>query len=46
MGLLILLEKTEKLNASRIKYLASLARLRNVSVRELMNQLNIRPING
>jgi hypothetical protein len=39
--LLVLLEKTEKLNASRLKYLTSLARLRNVSVRELINQLGI-----
>ena len=41
--LLSLLEKTEKLNANRIKHLATLARLRNVSIRELMKQLNIRP---
>ena len=39
--LLVLLEKTEKLNVSRLKYLTTLARLRNVSVRELMNQLGI-----
>jgi hemerythrin-like domain-containing protein len=44
--LLVLLEKTEKLNSNRIKHLVSLARLRNVSVLELMNQLNISPING
>jgi Asp-tRNA(Asn)/Glu-tRNA(Gln) amidotransferase C subunit len=44
--LLSLLEKTEKLNANRIKHLATLARLRNVSIRELMKQLNIRPQNG
>ncbi len=44
--LLSLLEKTEKLNANRIKHLATLARLRNVSVRELMKQLNIHPQNG
>ncbi|RDB02961.1 hypothetical protein [Runella aurantiaca] len=39
--LLILLHKIEKLNVSRLKYLTSLARLRKVSVRELMNQLGI-----
>ncbi|MCP1381271.1 hypothetical protein [Runella salmonicolor] len=39
--LLILLDKIEKLNVSRLKYLTSLARLRKVSVRELMNQLGI-----
>ena len=44
--LLSLLEKTEKLNANRIKHLATLARLRNVSIRELMKQLNIYPQNG
>lgn len=45
--LLILLEKVEKLNVNRLKYLTILARLRNVSVRELMNQLGIsNPING
>ncbi len=45
--LLILLEKIEKLNVNRLKYLTTLARLRNVSVRELMNQLGIsNPING
>lgn len=45
--LLILLEKVEKLNVNRLKYLIILARLRNISVRELMNQLGIsNPING
>lgn len=39
--LLVLLEKTEKLNVSRLKYLTSLASLRKISVRELMNQLGI-----
>lgn len=39
--LLVLLEKTEKLNVSRLKHLTTLARLRNISVRELMNQLGI-----
>lgn len=45
--LLVLLEKTEKLNVSRLKHLTALARLRDVSVRELMNQLGIiSPNNG
>jgi hypothetical protein len=39
--LLVLLEKTEKLNVSRLKHITALARLRNVSVRELMKQLGI-----
>ncbi len=39
--LLVLLEKIEKLNVSRLKHLTSLARLRNISVRELMKQLGI-----
>ena len=39
-----LVEKIEKLNVSRLKYLTTLARLRNVSVRDLMLQLNL--ING
>jgi hypothetical protein len=39
-----IVEKIEKLNVSRLKYLISLARLRNVSVRDLMIQLNL--ING
>ncbi|MDF7820025.1 hypothetical protein P1X15_20560 [Runella sp. MFBS21] len=39
--LLVLLDKIEKLNVSRLKYLTSLARLRKVSVRELMTQLGI-----
>lgn len=39
--LLILVEKIEKLNVSRLKYLTNLAQLRNVSVRELMHQLGI-----
>jgi hypothetical protein len=42
-----LLEKIEKLTVNRIKYLTQLARLRNISVRELMNQLGINTsING
>jgi hypothetical protein len=36
-----LTEKIEKLNVSRLKYLTTLARLRNVSVRDLMVQLNL-----
>jgi hypothetical protein len=44
--LLILLEKTEKLNTNRIKHLSALARLRNMPVRELMKQLDINSVNG
>ncbi|WP_146199255.1 STAS/SEC14 domain-containing protein [Arcicella aurantiaca] len=45
--LTVLLEKTEKLNVNRLKYLSLLARLRNISVRDLMNQLGIsNPTNG
>jgi hypothetical protein len=45
--LLFLLEKVEQLNVSRVKYLTSLARLRNISVRQLMNELGINTsING
>ena len=36
-----LVEKIEKLNVSRLKYLTTLARLRKVSVRDLMAQLNL-----
>jgi hypothetical protein len=36
-----LVEKIEKLNLNRLKYLTALARLRSVSVRELMIQLNL-----
>jgi hypothetical protein len=39
--LIVLLEKVEKLNVSRVKYLTALARLRGISVRELMTQLGI-----
>ncbi len=43
----ILIEKIEKLNVTRLKYLISLAQLRNISVRELMSQLGIsNPINA
>ena len=44
--LVALVEKTEKHNVHRIKYLTQLARLRNVPVRELMEQLGIRTVNG
>jgi hypothetical protein len=45
--LLVLLEKVEKLNVTRLKYLTALARLRNVTVREVMTQLGIsNPVNG
>ena len=44
--LLVLLEKTEKFNTIRVKHLSALARLRNVSVRELMKQLDIKAYNG
>jgi hypothetical protein len=44
--LLILLEKTEKLNTNRIKHLSALARLKNMPVRELMKQLDINSVNG
>ena len=37
----ILVEKIEKLNVTRLKYLITLAQLRNTSVTELMNQLGI-----
>jgi hypothetical protein len=37
----VLIEKIEKLNVTRLKYLISLAQLRNITVRELMNQLGI-----
>jgi hypothetical protein len=36
-----LVEKIEKLNLNRLKYLTALARLRSVSVRDLMTQLNL-----
>jgi hypothetical protein len=39
--LLILLEKIEKLNTQRIKPIAALAQLRNVTTRELIKQLGI-----
>ena len=39
--LLVLLEKIERLNAQRIKPIAALAQLRNVTTRELIKQLGI-----
>jgi hypothetical protein len=39
--LIVLLEKIEKLNVNRLKYLTTLSRLRGVSVRDLMQQLGI-----
>jgi hypothetical protein len=44
--LCVLVEKIEKLNVSRLKYITVLAQIRNVSVRELMNQLGINQKNG
>ena len=42
----VLVEKIEKLNVSRLKYMTVLAQIRNLSVRELMNQLGINQKNG
>ena len=42
----VLVEKIEKLNVNRLKYMTTLAQVRNVSVRELMNQLGISQKNG
>lgn len=42
----VLVEKIEKLNVSRLKYMTVLAQVRNVSVRDLMNQLGINQKNG
>jgi Rad3-related DNA helicase len=45
--LIDLLEKIEKSNVNRLKYLTTLSRLRGVSVRDLMQQLGIHTsING
>ncbi len=44
--LLTLVEKSEQFTARRLTYLTVLARLRHVSVRELMQQLGIGPANG
>ena len=42
----LLVEKIEKLNVNRLKYMTALAQIRNVSVRELMIQLGINQGNG
>jgi hypothetical protein len=39
--LTFLLDKLEKLNVSRLRYLTDLARLRNVHVRDLIHQLGL-----
>lgn len=44
--LLKLVEKSEMLTVNRLKYLTALARLRNISVRELMAELGIAPTHG
>ena len=42
----ILIEKIEKLNVKRLKYLISLAQLRNTTVRDVMKQLGLsNPVN-
>ena len=42
----LLVEKIEKLNVNRLKYMTALAQVHNVSVRELMNQLGMNQKNG
>ena len=42
----LLVEKIEKINVNRLKYITALAQIRNVSVRELMIQLGINQRNG
>ena len=42
----LLVEKIEKLNVNRLKYMTALAQIRDVSVRELMIQLGINQRNG
>jgi hypothetical protein len=43
----VLIEKIEKLNVTRLKYLISLAQLCGATVREVMNQLGIsNPVNA
>ena len=44
--LIILVEKIEKLNVNRIKYMTTLAQLRSVTIRELMHQLGMNTNNG
>lgn len=46
LELLALLDKIEELNVSRLKYLTALSVLRNMSVRQLVKQLDIIPANG
>ncbi len=41
--LLQLIEKTERLDAKRVKYLSQLAQLRGVGLRALMEQLGVHP---
>ena len=41
-----LVDKSERLNVNRLKYLTLLAHRRNVTVRELMNQVGVGPVNG
>ncbi|MEY4541753.1 MAG: hypothetical protein RLZZ306_3510 [Bacteroidota bacterium] len=41
-----LVEKIENLNVRRLKHLIALSKLRNISVRELVKQLNLSPNNG
>jgi hypothetical protein len=43
-ALLILIDSREKRAAERMEDLGRLSQLRNISVRELMNQLGIQPI--
>ena len=42
----VLVEKIENLNVRRLKHLIALSKLRNVTVRELVKQLNLSPNNG
>ena len=42
----VLVEKIENLNVRRLKHLIALSKLRDVSVRELVKQLNLSPNNG
>jgi G3E family GTPase len=41
--LIALTEKSEELNVKRLKYLLEIAQIRNVSLREVMNELEIFP---
>ena len=42
----VLVEKIENLNVRRLKYLIALAKLRNVTVKKLVEQLNLSLNNG